>query len=86
MKVRTGYMFLIALTLILVVIMNQAFDALNQPSDFSVGFGYVLIGSCIIFCPYFYKKIWTKFITPKSIETPDNPPSNTPDNNLPGEK
>jgi hypothetical protein len=70
MKTRAGLFLMGFLTLGLICIIDMAFGLLNIADDLAVALGYIIIGTVVIFSPWFYHMIWTKFIHPSTPSKP----------------
>jgi hypothetical protein len=69
MKIRLGLFLMGILTLFILVIIGSSFKLLNMASNLAMFCGYCVIGSLVVFSPWLYHWIWTKFIAPNTTSS-----------------
>jgi len=52
-----------------IVIIGSSFKLLNMASNLAIFCGYCVIGSLVVFSPWLYHWIWTKFIAPNTTSS-----------------
>ena len=70
MRKRLGWVLIGFWTLVLMLIVDGGFAALNQPSDLLVGFGLVCIAAAIIAGPAGYSELYKKYIKATKVVNP----------------